>query len=255
MKIASFGLTDVGRKRNKNEDSILINDELKLYMVADGMGGHSGGEFASRMAIATIEEVIKGLENDPEATVISGVNSDEADYGERLRYAVEMASSRIFDRSLYDPTLKGMGTTTVAVLFDKGQVFVANVGDSRAYLCHANKLNQVTTDHSLVSEQIQAGVLTREDAKKHKLKNIITRSVGYQEAVEIDVKSYDVHMGDKICLCSDGLTNMLDDAEIENIVVNNPIREACKKLIERANENGGDDNVTVLIAEVLDPIN
>ncbi len=253
MKIAAYGLTDVGRKRTKNEDSFLINEKLSLYVVADGMGGHSGGEFASRMSISTIEEVIKGLEDDPEATVISGVNSEDADFGERLRYAVEMASSRIYDRSLYDSALKGMGTTTVAALFDKGQVYVANVGDSRAYLLHANKLSQVTLDHSIVSEQIQAGVISREEAKKHKLKNIITRSVGYQETVDIDIKNFDVHMGDKILLCSDGLSNMIDEIELEQILVNMPIREACKKLIERANENGGDDNISVIITEVLDP--
>ncbi len=253
MKIAAFGMTDVGKKRTRNEDSFLLNEGLGLYLVADGMGGHSGGEFASRMASSTIEEVIQGINSDPEATVISGVNSEEADFGDRLRYAIEVASSRIYDRSVYDSTLKGMGTTTVAALYNEGQLYVANVGDSRAYMVHANKMIQVTVDHSLVSEQIQAGVLSKADAKKHHLKNIITRSVGYQEVVEIDIRRFDTHMGDRLILCSDGLSNMIDDEELEKIIIENPIREACKRLIERANEKGGDDNVTVVITEVLDP--
>lgn len=253
MKIIAYGLTDVGHKRATNEDSYLINDELKLYMIADGMGGHSGGEFASKMAVATIEEVIKGINEDPEATVISGVNTEEADYGDRLRYAIGMASSRIFDRALYDASLKGMGTTTVAAICHDGFVYVANVGDSRAYLFHANKMSQITIDHSLVSEQLQAGYITKQDMRKHKLRNIITRSVGYQEEVEIDLQKIEVHMGDKILLCSDGLTNMVEDEDIEKTILENPSREACRKLIEQANAGGGEDNVTVLLLEVEDP--
>lgn len=253
MKIASHALTDVGKKRQKNEDNYLINEKLRLYIIADGMGGHSGGEYASKLAVTTIEEVISGINSDPEATVISGVNTDEADFGDRLRYAIEMASSKIYDKALFDSTLKGMGTTTVAAIFHAGQVYVANVGDSRAYLFHANHMQQITTDHSLVSEQLQAGFISRGEAKGHKLKNIITRSVGYQEEVEIDIKKFDLHMGDKILLCTDGLSNMLDDDEICKIVVDNPIKIACKKLIERGNEKGGEDNITALLMEVIDP--
>lgn len=252
MRIASYGLTDVGKKRSRNEDAFLLNDELKLYLVADGMGGHSGGEFASRMAAMTIEETIQGLSSDPEATVISGVNSDDADLGDRLRYAIEMASSRIYDRAMYDSSLKGMGTTTVATLYHGPYVYVANVGDSRAYLFHANKISQITTDHSLVTEQVQAGVLSATDARSHKFKNIITRSVGYQEEVEIDVKKHEVHMGDKLLLCSDGLSNMIDDKTIEKIVTEHPLKDACRLLIDLANQNGGDDNVTAVLTEVLD---
>lgn len=252
MKIASYGITDVGKKRRRNEDSLLINDDLQLYVVADGMGGHSGGEFASKMAISTIEEVVSGFDADPEATVISGVNSDEANFGDRLRYAIQMASSRIYDRAIYDASLKGMGTTSVAVMFDSGLAHIANVGDSRAYFFHANKIKQLTRDHSLVSEQVEAGVISAQDAKKHKLKNIITRSVGYQEDVEIDLDKVEVHMGDKLLLCSDGLSNMIEDSEIHEIVKSNSLKDSCKLLIKKANDAGGDDNVTVLLLEVLE---
>lgn len=253
MKVQSFGMSDVGRKRKKNEDSFLLSDELGLYMVADGMGGHSGGEFASRMAIETVEDIIKNINSDPEATVISGVNTEEDDFGARLRYALQMASKKIFDRALYDPSLRGMGTTSVVALFCDGRLYIANVGDSRAYLVHANKMRQITTDHSLVSEQIKAGLITQADARTHKLKNVITRSVGYQEEVEIDVRDFEVHRGDKILLCSDGLSNMLDDTEIESILANATVKESCKTLIEKANAKGGDDNITALVMLVEDP--
>jgi len=250
MKLVVDGLTDVGKKRSRNEDSFLLNEELSLFTVADGMGGHTGGELASRMAVTTIEEVLKNLTSDPEATVISGVNTEETDLGDRLRYAIEVASGKIYDQALYDQTLKGMGTTTVAALFDEGQVYIANVGDSRAYLFHANKLSQITTDHSLVTEQLKAGIIKESEVKGHKLKNIITRSVGYQDQVEIDLKKVDVHMGDKLLLCSDGLSNMLEDKNIEEIVIHNNPKEACQKLVEMANEKGGEDNITVVVIEV-----
>lgn len=253
MKISACAVTDVGRKRSHNEDSYLVNDELGIYVVADGMGGHSGGELASQMAVRTIEEVLQGMSADPEATVISGVNTDEADSGDKLRYAIQMASSKIFDRALYDTALKGMGTTTVAVLFENDGAYVANVGDSRAYYFHANKMEQITTDHSLVSEQVRAGVIDKAEAKKHRFRNVITRSVGYQDVVEVDVKHIEVHMGDKFLMCSDGLSNMLDDKEMEEIVVRHPIKEACRLLVDRANEKGGDDNITALLVEVIDP--
>lgn len=253
MKIVVYGLSDVGRKRTRNEDSLLINEKLGLCLVADGMGGHSGGEFASKMASATVEEVLLNIHSDPEATVISGVNTAEADHGDRLRYAIEMASAKIYDRALYDVTLKGMGTTIVAALFHDGYAFVANVGDSRAYLIHANKMSQITTDHSLITEQLKAGFIHENEVKGHKLKNIITRSVGYQEHVEIDVRREAVHMGDKILLCSDGLSNMIEDKAIRELVVKNPLEEACKLLINKANAGGGEDNISVLIAEIVDP--
>ena len=178
MKLQSFGLSDVGRKRSRNEDYFLANDELQLGVVADGMGGHSGGEYASRLAVASIEEVIQSMNSDPEATIISGVNSDESEFGDRLRYAIEVASQKIYDQAMYDQDLKGMGTTITAVIAHEGIAYVANVGDSRVYLVRGGKIKQVTTDHSLVSEQMRAGLISTQDAKKHKLKNIITRSVG-----------------------------------------------------------------------------
>ncbi|MBF0104633.1 MAG: Stp1/IreP family PP2C-type Ser/Thr phosphatase [Deltaproteobacteria bacterium] len=252
LKIEAYGLSDVGKKRTRNEDSFLVSDALQLYVVADGMGGHSGGEYASRLAIASIEEVLQSLNSDPEATVISGVNSEEADFGDRLRYSIEVAGQKIFDQALYDPELKGMGTTITSVIFDDTLAYIANVGDSRVYLVRDNKIKQITTDHSLVSEQMKAGLISAKDAKKHSLKNIITRSVGYQEEVEIDIIKMDCLANDKLLLCSDGLTNMVDDESIKEVIASKDVQSGCRALINLANKNGGDDNVTVVLCHVTE---
>ncbi len=251
MKLASYGLSNVGKKRAQNEDHYLVNDDLQLYVVADGMGGHLGGEFASKMAVTTIEEVIQQISN-PEATVIRGINSEDTSYGERLRYAIKVAGERIFEQALYDEALKGMGTTTVAVLIHDEKAYIANVGDSRGYFVHQDKIEQVTEDHSLVTEQIKAGILSSDDAKGHRLKNIITRSVGYQPDVESDLKIKDLQRGDKVLLCSDGLSNLVEDHEINSMLQKYSVKEACEKLIDLANERGGDDNITVVIAQLVE---
>jgi len=215
MKIEAYGLSDVGKKRSRNEDSFLVSEVLQFFVVADGMGGHSGGEYASRLAVATMEEVIQSINTDPEATVISGVNSEDTEFGDRLKYAIEVAGQKIFDQALYDTELKGMGTTITSVMIEEQVAYVANVGDSRVYLVRGDDIKQLTTDHSLVSEQMRAGLISEKDAKKHKLKNIITRSVGYQEEVEIDIIKVELQKDDKIILCSDGLTNMVEDPELK----------------------------------------
>jgi len=248
MTIKTFGLSDIGKKRGRNEDSYLVNEDLGLFVVADGMGGHSGGEFASRFAVSTVEEVIQSMNMDPEATVISGVNEDGSKFGDRLRYAIEVASQKIYDQALFDPELKGMGTTIAALLVDGSKACVANVGDSRVYLIRNGTIRQVTEDHSLVSEQIRAGKLSERDAKNHKLKNIITRSVGYQEDVQADLFYLDLQPGDHLIMCSDGLTNMVEDSFIEETVRNNAgdLELVCRQLVQQANEKGGEDNITVL---------
>lgn len=248
LKIESYGMSNVGMKRSHNEDHYLMNDELQLYVVADGMGGHLGGEFASKMAVATVEEVIQRLSG-PEATVIHGLNGDHVTLAEKLRFAIQEAGRRIYEQSLYDETLKGMGTTTVASWVEDGKAYVANVGDSRAYFIRGGKIQQITEDHSLVNEQIRAGILSASDAKGHRLKNIITRSVGYQEDVDPDIKSQELKPGDKIVMCSDGLSNLVEDKEILNLVSASPLKEACQNLISLANERGGDDNITVVILQ------
>jgi protein phosphatase len=167
-----------------------------------------------------------------------------------LIHSIQEAGRRIHDQALFDETLRGMGTTAVAAFYVNPYLYIANVGDSRAYRIREGKLSQVTEDHSLVSEQIKAGMISQKDARGHKLKNIITRSVGYQEEVDIDILKEEVKAGDKYLLCSDGLSNLVDDKEIEEIVDQHDLQEACEKLVTSANSRGGDDNITVVILQV-----
>ncbi|MDO8461539.1 MAG: Stp1/IreP family PP2C-type Ser/Thr phosphatase, partial [Deltaproteobacteria bacterium] len=238
-------------KREKNEDSFLVNEQIGLYIVADGMGGHLGGEYASRLAVNTVENTLKTLQEDPEATLTTADSVDVVDLGERLKYAIRVASARIFEEAAQKPNLKGMGTTTVALLIQDGKGYIAHVGDSRVYLSRDTGLKQLTIDHSLVNEQLQAGFISKKDARNHKFKNIITRSVGFQEDVESDLQVRDLEPGDRFLLCTDGLTNLADDEEIQKIMSRgkNP-KEICEKLIEAANKKGGDDNITTVVVLV-----
>jgi len=250
MEIDVFGMTDVGRRREKNEDAFLINTEHNLYVVADGMGGHLGGEIASKMAVATIEEVMSGIMADPDLTLQSEFEIRPGDYKGYLRYAVGAASAKIYERAMIDPNLHGMGTTVVASVFRNNLAFIANVGDSRCYLEREGSVTQITEDHSLVTEQIKAGIIKQSEARGHKLKNIITRSVGFQDAVDIDISCLDIRIGDKFLFCTDGLSNMVGSEELSEILKNEAPREACLKLIELANDHGGDDNITLVVAEI-----
>lgn len=251
MKVDIYGLTDVGKKREKNEDSLLVNGDLGLFVVADGMGGHLGGEYASRLAVKTVEETVRQLLDDPDATISTDVVFDRSDPGEVLRYAIRVASQRIYEEAARNPNLRGMGTTTVALLVRDGKGYIAHVGDSRAYLVRDHSITQLTADHSLVAEQLRAGFITPEELKNHKFKNIITRSVGFQNDVEIDLLVRDLEAGDQFLLCSDGLTNLVEDPDLAKIVSKHPPKEACQKLIELANKRGGDDNVTVVLASMV----
>lgn len=249
MRITSCGITDVGMKRTNNEDNYLINDELNLFVVCDGMGGHVGGEYASAIAVNTVEEVLSSLESDPDAG--PAVDDDPIERTrEKLRYSIRLAGKRIFEKAAAEPEYKGMGTTALVLLVDRGNFFIAHVGDSRGYLLRDGRIEQLTEDHSLVNEKIKAGVLTVEEARNHKLRNIITRSLGYMEEVEIDIHMRAVRRGDRFLLCSDGLSNLVSTAEIGEALARNTPQEAARGLIALACDRGGDDNVTVVCVRV-----
>lgn len=250
MRIRSFGFSDVGKRREKNEDSFLVSDELSLYAVADGMGGHLGGDFASKIAAQTIEEVIRNLESDPDMTLQEGETFRKGEFQSYLRYAIRLSSRRIFEKASTDTKLHGMGTTSVILLFRDNKVYVANVGDSRAYRIRGSEISQITKDHSLVGEQLRAGILTEDEARGSRFKNIITRSVGFQEDVEADVDIRVVKPGDRFLLCSDGLSNLVRDEELRDVVSANDLEAACRRLVDIANDRGGDDNITVVLTEV-----
>ncbi|MFN7142613.1 MAG: Stp1/IreP family PP2C-type Ser/Thr phosphatase [Myxococcota bacterium] len=253
MRITSCGITDVGVKRTNNEDNYLINDELSLFVVCDGMGGHAGGEFASAIAVNTVEEVLSNLETSPEVEAAREDGAIEV-MRERLRYAIRLAGKRIFEKANAEPEYRGMGTTCLVLLVDGPNAFVAHVGDSRGYIVRDGRIEQLTEDHSLVNERIRAGLLTPEQARHHKLKNIITRSLGYTEDVEIDIQVRAVRRGDKFLLCSDGLSNLVEPAELGEAVRSMSPQDAARHLVQLACARGGDDNITAVITRV-DEIN
>ena len=248
MRVTSCGMTDVGVKRTNNEDNYLINEELQLFVVCDGMGGHVGGEFASAIAVNTVEEVITAMEFQPSSP--SGPVEAADVLKEKLRYAVRLAGKRIYEKALEEPEYKGMGTTCLALLVAAGNAYLAHVGDSRGYIVREGRIEQLTEDHSLVNEKIKAGLLTPEQAKTHKLKNIITRSLGYMEDVEVDLQVRALRRGDRYVLCSDGLSNLLDTTEIGDAVLEYGPQESVRRLIQIACDRGGDDNITTIVARV-----
>jgi serine/threonine protein phosphatase PrpC len=250
MRIASCGITDVGLKRGHNEDNYLINEELNLFVVADGMGGHAGGEFASAICVNTVEEVVTAMEIGGEAA--PQVDSDDPVElsREKVRYAIVLAGKRIYEKATEMPEYHGMGTTAVVVLVERGNAIIAHVGDSRVYLHRDGKTEQVTDDHSLVYQKVKEGLITAEQAKTHKMRNVITRSLGYQEEVEVDVQVRAVRRGDRFLLCSDGLCGHLDADEIAAVFEKLGPQDSARRLVEIACERGGEDNITAVVARV-----
>jgi PPM family protein phosphatase len=248
MRVISCGITDVGLKRNHNEDNLLINEELNLFVVADGMGGHNGGEYASAICGNTVEEIVENMELGDELDV--SVDDPVELVREKLRYALRLAGRRIFEKASDSAEFHGMGTTAVSMLIDGSNAFIAHVGDSRLYLVRGDTVEQVTEDHSFVARQIKAGVLTAEEARTHRMRNVIYRSLGYQEDVEVDVQVRPVLAGDRFLLCSDGLSGHVEPYEIFDHVTQFGPQDAARRLVDLACERGGEDNITVIIATV-----
>ena len=247
IAVTAAGATHVGLVRSCNQDSFLVDDELHLYLVADGMGGHAGGEIASNLCITSISQYL--LDQKDLITNSQDRQHPDARISNLMANAVNHASTKIYERALEEPTLRGMGTTaTAAVVVDKF-AYIAHVGDSRCYLLRRGFIYQVTNDHSLVSEQVRAGILTKEEADLHHLRNVITRSVGYQEEEDVDTTSLALENGDMILMCSDGLHGKVSDKEMSLLLRENEL-DAAPKLINLANERGGEDNITVVILKV-----
>ncbi|OGQ84965.1 MAG: protein phosphatase [Deltaproteobacteria bacterium RIFOXYA12_FULL_58_15] len=250
MHIRSASHTDVGRVREHNEDAHLIVEELGLYVVADGMGGHLGGQTASALAVRTVGESVEKVRQ----AVVDGAGVmplDSSPVPRLLADAVRSACGAIYDVAQNDPDLQGMGTTVTSMIVGSGRAFVAHVGDSRCYLQRGERIIQVTDDHSLVNEQIKAGLITREQARQSRLKNIITRSVGFEKDVAVDTFALPIHVGDKFLMCSDGLANFVDDTEIGIALATLPLEQVPQAMIDLANERGGDDNITVVCVAAL----
>ncbi len=251
LKALSAGLTDVGRKRSHNEDSYLIDEELQLFVVADGMGGHAGGGTASRIAVETIDKELRGVRNSPTSPFKAETSLQDSPLPDFLRAAVEKACFEIYRAAQEDPRLAGMGTTVISLCVQHQHAMFAHVGDSRAYLVRGDLIQQISEDHSLVNEQIKAGMITPDEARHSRYKNIITRSVGFEEEVQVDVMGIMLELNDSFILCSDGLANLVEDREIREIISTSELKDAPKKLVDLANERGGDDNITVIVVRAV----
>ncbi|MDH5580495.1 MAG: Stp1/IreP family PP2C-type Ser/Thr phosphatase [Bdellovibrionales bacterium] len=242
MGILCAGTTDIGLVRKQNQDSILVEQDNKLFVVADGMGGHKGGEVASQIAVQEISKFFR--------------NEKNSEPQEGLIEAISNANSTIYTTSQADESLNGMGTTVVSLLFRGSQVFIGNVGDSRAYLINKDNIYQLTNDHSLVNEKLKLGLYTREQAEKDPNKNVLARSCGIASDVSVDIFNYQVKKNDFFILCSDGLSGLIDDQLIlqnvkEHISLDRPVEQIAlealnQKLIQLAKDNGGHDNISVI---------
>lgn len=244
MRAISWGRTDTGLAREHNEDSFLINRELGLFLVADGMGGHAGGEIASRLTVEAVERGVLGAQGRIREAATRG------EVAEALEGAVQGACKQVYERSLSDPRLFGMGTTLSGLLLVGRSAWVAHVGDSRVYLLRKGGIRRLTEDHSLVQEQIRAGILTPDEARHSNLRNIITRSVGFEASVPVDILQEEMRGGDTFLLCSDGLSNLVEDEEIAWIAQTMPGEALAEALIQLANERGGDDNITAVVVHI-----
>jgi serine/threonine protein phosphatase PrpC len=240
MAIHCWCQTDVGLRRESNQDSFLIDEKMGLYVVADGMGGHRGGEVASKLAVETVQSVVRReLEQ-------NGARKPSARFV--LTKAYEEASKKIYDKSLEPGTnLQGMGTTLVAALVQGNVLSIANVGDSRAYLYTGGDLWQLTEDHSLVNEQIRAGIIAEGDLQKLAPRNVITRSVGFERDVQVDVIEREMADGEMLLMCSDGLSGLVTDARLNELIKTHKPSELVSLCVDEAKKNGGDDNVTVMV--------
>lgn len=245
MRFRACGLSDVGRSRSHNEDHFEIVGDGRLCVVADGMGGHGHGDLASRIAV---EAILEHVGDSVPARV-----EDPARRSGLLEGAINNAHRRLLERVAADEELLGMGTTTVVILVDEGGAVVGHVGDSRAYRLRQGVLERLTEDHSWVNEQVRAGFLSEDQARSHPLKNVVTRALGGESGIQVDVGEVDVQPEDLYLLCSDGLTTMLRDEEIgERLrqVGEKTVEEICSRLVGDANERGGLDNVTVVLLAV-----
>lgn len=251
MKIDVSGQTHVGMKRNHNEDNLLLLPEERLFVVADGMGGHSFGEVASQIAVDELGEFFRMTSRDLEITWPFKMDKHRNYDENRLATAVKLANMRIFERSSSDAQYKNMGTTIASVYFAKdSEVVVGHVGDSRVYFFRDKVLHQVTEDHSLLNDYLKAKKLTADEIEAFPHKNIIVRALGMKESVLVDINKVTPQDGDIFLLCSDGLTGMVTDKELEAILQAQPdLHKACSQMIEAANAAGGNDNVTCVLAQ------
>lgn len=238
----SAALTDIGQVRSKNEDAFLIDSNLGLYAIADGMGGHQAGEIASRLALETLRSEVQKVSPWP-------------DDGAALQQAMLTANTRVFQESLARGLIQGMGTTLTAIVVGNrgGKLWLAHVGDSRCYHLNQNKLIRLTRDHSWVQMQVDVGALSEADAAKHPMRNVVTRSIGFEPHIEVDLHIAQITAGDTILMATDGLTGKIGDSELAQLLPDllqkGSLEQALAQLVALANQRGGEDNITALLLQ------
>jgi len=286
MRLWAWGQSHPGRKRERNEDSYLVDPDTGIMAVADGMGGHQGGATVSRMAVELLAKELSEARGDFDnavkkqkelavrvteempvveesgdlAPTIPLRTDDELPPGgaamifspalELMRGIVRRASSQIFEAAWQKPELRGMGTTLTALLMHAGRAHVVHAGDSRCYMFRDGQLRQLTDDHSWIAEQLKAGAISEAEAKSSKFRHVITKSIGFERDTDADLKSVPVSPGDCFLLCSDGMSNYIEHGELERIIAMTWYRSLPQRLIEMANDRGGDDNITVVVGLV-----
>jgi protein phosphatase len=254
MRAIASGLSDVGLQREHNEDSFVVLSEYDLFIVADGMGGHRAGDVASRLATDTIAEFFRSTATE-DVTWPFHFDTSLSEEENRLLTGIRIANRQIFERSAKSRECRGMGTTVVGALFSskKNRMYIGHVGDSRCYRIRRGELRQMTRDHSLINDYLLAMPDLTEEQKSELPKNVITRALGMQDQVMVDLQADEPQPGDIYLLCSDGLSGMIADDEILDILMSTgDIGEGCRRLISRANEHGGEDNITAILVRIDD---
>ena len=252
MRALAAGLSDVGLQREHNEDSFVVLKEYDLFVVADGMGGHRAGDVASKIATETISEFFRTTANE-DVTWPFHFDTNLSEEENRLLTGIRVANRQIFERSTRSREYHGMGTTVVGAMFSpkKQRMYLGHVGDSRCYRVREGQIQQLTRDHSLINDYLVAMPDLTEEQRSELPKNVITRALGMQDHVVVDLQHDDPKQGDVYVLCSDGLSGMVTDDDMRQIVAStNDIRDACRRLIQRANERGGEDNITAVLIKI-----
>jgi PPM family protein phosphatase len=251
MRVRFSGATDVGRSRKNNQDAIHLPTDTRIGIVADGMGGHSAGEIASRIAVETVADHYQRTAHEQPLTWPYKVDRDARADINRMTTSIMLANLEIYERAQRDPECKGMGTTVDAVSFLDDTLIIGHVGDSRVYLLRDGKLAQLTEDHSLINDYIKMKRVTAEEAENWPHKNVIVRALGMKDTVQVDIVQQTPRVGDCYLLCSDGLSGMLTDAQIAHMMQSETdLDRAVDLLIAGANEEGGNDNISVVLARI-----
>ncbi|OQY15827.1 MAG: Stp1/IreP family PP2C-type Ser/Thr phosphatase [Deltaproteobacteria bacterium] len=253
MKISAAGLSDVGLKRETNEDFLAMDNSTNLYIVADGMGGHLAGEVASKVAVKIVQKNVNNWinKNSPLTEIFDFPDMTLSQRGNYLSSSIKLANRVIYEMSQEYTEYKGMGTTIVILAVMPSTIIAANVGDSRIYLIRGDSMEPLSKEHSMVAEQLEMGLISEEEAKTSPLRHILTRNLGSSETVDADVFEIEHIDNDRFLLCTDGLTDLVSDNEILNIIKNgNDPEHICQQLISEANKRGGNDNITVSLISV-----